>query len=96
MLPSFVQFGVRIERQLRRTPGALGYRTAADMLNLGFYHLSAWRDAAAIQDFVDTAPHVHALDQLAGRLGKTAFRYWTVTGADLPMYFRRELHRLLP
>jgi hypothetical protein len=94
MLPSFVQFGVRIERQLRRTPGAIGYRTGADIATLGFYHLSAWADSSAIQDFVDTAPHVQAAEQLAGRLGETTFRYWTVNGSDLPMYFHRELHRL--
>ena len=94
MVPSFVRFGFRIDRQLRHTPGVLGYRVAADVATLAFYHLSAWTDSAAIQDFVGTAPHVHAVDQLGARLGDTAFRYWTVTGSDLPMQFRRELHRL--
>lgn len=94
MLPTFVRFGARISHQLRHTPGALGFRTGAEPGNLSFYHLSAWTDSAAIHNFVDTAPHVHAVEQLVGRLGDTTFRYWTVTGAALPMSFRRELHRL--
>ena len=96
MLPSFVQFGVRIERQLKRTPGDIGFRTGADFGTLGFYHLSAWADSSAIQSFVDSAPHQLAVEQLAGRLGETAFHYWPVHGSDLPMYFHRELHRLGP
>ena len=94
VLPSFVRFGFRIDRQLRNTPGVFGYRIGADVSGLAFYHLSAWKNSEAIQDFVDTAPHVDAVDQLGARLGETAFRYWQVTGADLPMHLRRELHRL--
>lgn len=94
VLPAFVRFGMRIERQLKRTPGAVGYRTGAELASLGFYHLSAWSDASAIQAFVDAAPHRHAVAQLTGRLGEVTFRDWTVYGCDLPMSFRRELHRL--
>lgn len=96
LLPTFVRFGVLIERQLRRTRGAVGYRTGVDIANLGFYHLSAWTDSAAIQEFVDTAPHLHAVEHLTGRLGQATFRYWTVTGSGLPMQFERELDRLEP
>lgn len=94
ILPAFVRFGVHIERQLMRTPGAVGYRTGANVARLGFYHLSAWTDSDAIQDFVETAPHVEAVEQLAARLGTTTFRSWSVSGSLLPMHFGRELHRL--
>jgi hypothetical protein len=94
MLPTFIRFGVSIERQLRRTPGVLAYRIGAEPLNLSFYHLSAWTDTAAIRKFVDTAPHLTAIERLSGRLGETLFRYWTVSGLDLPMRFQHELHRL--
>jgi hypothetical protein len=94
ILPTFLRFGVRIERQLRRTPGVVAYRTGADLLNLNFYHLSAWTDLGAIQEFVDTAPHLLAVERLSGRLGETSFRHWIVRGKDLPMRFRHELHRL--
>ena len=94
LLPTFVRNGVVIERQLRRTRGVVGYRTGVDIANLGFYHLSAWIDSAAIQEFVHTGPHLHAVEHLTGRLGHTTFRYWTVTGSDLPMQFERELDRV--
>ena len=94
ILPTFLRYGVRIERQLRRTPGVLAYRTGAEPLNLTFYHLSAWADAAALQEFVETVPHRLAVERLSGRLGETSFRYWTVSGIDLPMSFQHELHRI--
>ena len=94
MLPTFVRFGVRIEHQLRHTSGVLAYRTGAAPLTLSFYHLSVWTDGPAIREFVDTAPHLLAVERLSGRLGETSFRYWTVSGLDLPMSFQRELHRL--
>jgi hypothetical protein len=94
VLPAFIRFGVQIDRQLRRTPGAVGYRTGIDFARFGFYHLSAWKDLGAIQEFVATAPHLTAVEQLGARLGTTTFRYWSVSGSYLPLQFGRELHRL--
>ena len=94
MLPTFLRFGVLIEHQMRHTRGVLAYRTGAQPLSLGFYHLSAWTGMAAIQEFVDTAPHLLAVERLSGRLGETAFRYWTIRGSDLPLRFHDQLHRL--
>ena len=94
LLPTFARFGVVIERQLRGAPGIVGYRTGADITGLGFYHLSAWKNRDAIQEFVHTAPHSKAVDQLTGRLGIIEFRYWTIRGSELPMHFVREMHRL--
>jgi hypothetical protein len=94
ILPTFVRFGFHIERQLKHSQGAVGSRVGADVARLAFYHLSAWVTADAIQAFVDTAPHRIAVEQLAGRLGQTSFRYWTVRGSEFPMHFARELHRL--
>ena len=94
LLPTFLQFGIRIERQLRRTSGVLGFRTAADPMSLKFYHLSAWHDKDAIDLFVRSAPHAFAVRRLIGRLGVTAFRYWEVQSSELPLEIRRELQRL--
>jgi hypothetical protein len=94
ILPTFVRFGFHIERQLKRSPGVVGSRVGVDVARLAFYHLSAWATSDAIQDFVATAPHLLAVEQLTGRLGQTSFRYWTVSGSELPMYFDREVHRL--
>jgi hypothetical protein len=56
--------------------------------------LSAWADRDAIHRFVREPPHRRALETFVGRLGKTEFRYWTVTGSELPLDFKREMHRL--
>jgi hypothetical protein len=93
LLPTFIRFGIRIERQLRRTPGVVGYRTAVDPLKLTFYHLSAWIEGGAIQRFVETQPHLLAVQQLSATLGVTVFRYWEIIGSDIPLQLARELHR---
>lgn len=94
LLPTFLRFGISTERQLRRTQGVVGYRTAANPFNLTFYHLSAWIDGESINRFVHTQPHLDAVRQLTGRLGITTFRYWDIRGSDLPLRLGRELHRV--
>ena len=93
LLPTFIRFGIAIERQLARTSGVLGFRTAAAPLTLTFYHLSAWRDRSAIDVFVRTDPHLVAMQQLSGRLGVTSFQYWEVASSELPLQMRPELSR---
>jgi hypothetical protein len=95
MLPTFLANGVRIELQLRRTPGVIGYRTRFELGKLRFYHISAWLDRAAIQRFIREQPHGRAMKTLYGRLGITMFRYWDVPGSDLPLVFGHEMLRLI-
>ena len=94
ILPAFIRSALKIERQLRRATGVVGYRTATAPQLLSFYHLSAWIDAEAIQAFVVTSPHETSMRQLSGRRGETSFRYWSVDGAHLPLRLNDELHRL--
>ena len=94
LLPAFVRFGFRIGAQMEKTPGLIAYRTGMEPRRLTFYHLSAWTDREAIHEFVETGPHLDAMEQLTGKLGETVFRYWTVTGSKLPLRFTDELHRL--
>lgn len=94
LLPTFIQFGFRIDRQLRRSLGLVGYRVASDPVNLRFFHLSAWHDAASIQSFVHTHSHLRAMQKLTGRLGATTFRYWEIDGSELPLQMEAEVQRL--
>jgi len=96
VLPVFLYYGFLIDRQLRGSPGAIGYRTAMAPLSLTFYHLSAWEDRAALGRFIRTDPHRRAMDTLEGRLGTATFSYWEVSGAELPLIFARESFRLGP
>jgi hypothetical protein len=94
LLPTFLRFGIRIERQLKRTRGVVGYRTAAHPLSLTFYHLSAWIDADAIERFMETQPHLLAMQKLSGQLGLTVFRNWEIDGSELPLQLGGELFRV--
>lgn len=85
LLPTFIRYGMLTERQLRSTDTVLGYRTGVDPLRLHFFHLSAWKDGAAIRDYVQRQPHLEAMQRLQGKLGKTVFRYWQVSGSQLPL-----------
>ena len=96
VLPTFICYGFLIERQLRHSPGMMGYRTATAPLGLRFYHLSAWADREALHRFIRADPHRRAMDTLEGWLGPTTFRYWEVSGAQLPLDLSRELFRLEP
>jgi hypothetical protein len=94
VFPRFAWYGFQIERQLRRAPGIVGYRLETDFAHLRFYHLSVWRNEAAIGAFVHNDPHRAAMQKLINRLGETKFRYWTVRGSELPLHFDREVARL--
>src|SRR5688572_28815600 len=94
IFPRFAWYGFQIERQLGRTPGVIGYRFETYFGRLQFFHLSAWRNSHAIHAFVHEQPHRRIMHKLAGRLGETKFRYWTVKGSELPLVFEREVARL--
>ena len=94
MLPAFLTYGARIEYQLRHTPGVIGYRMRSELLRLRFYHLSVWTDRSAIHEFVRELPHAQAMRNLYGRLGLIEFRYWEVSGSDVPLSYEKEMDRL--
>lgn len=94
LLPRFAWYGFLIERQLQRSAGLVGYKLAVEFLTRKFYHLSVWEEPADIHRFVHEQPHRRIMEALAGRIGKTVFRYWTVPGSELPLDFKREWHRL--
>jgi hypothetical protein len=94
ILPRFAWYGFQIERQLGRAPGVIGYRTESCFGRLQFFHLSAWHSKHAIHAFVHEQPHRRIMQKMIGRLGETKFRYWTVTGSELPLVFEREAARL--
>jgi len=96
VVPTFSYYGYLIERQLRRSPGMMGYRTAMELTRLRFYHLSAWADPEALHRFIRTDPHRRAMDTLEGWIGTATFRYWDVKGAELPLDLSRESFRLAP
>src|SRR5260370_10096241 len=55
-IPGFLRFAFQIQRQLRTTPGIIGYSLRAKLVSRNFCTLSAWEDEQAFRDFVVTLP----------------------------------------
>ena len=55
-VPGFLWAALAIRRQVRRSPGALGVSLIAEPRKARFWTLSAWRDRAALDDFVRHSP----------------------------------------
>jgi hypothetical protein len=94
IMPVFLYYSLRIVRQLQRTPGLVGYCSAAQISTREFYHLTAWETAAALDRFVRAQPHFGIMNKLIHRLGQVEFRSWSVPGSELPLVLKTELRRL--
>jgi heme-degrading monooxygenase HmoA len=92
-LGAFVLYTWRIQGQLRRTPGLLGYSLLARILQRQFWTLSVWEGEAALQQFVIEPPHSHVMRALQGKMGQTHFVRWSMRGAELPPRWQEALAR---
>jgi len=92
-LPRFVRYSLAIQRQLKDTPGVIGYSLNAHLFARRFWTLSVWQDDAALAQFVGRTPHSNAMTGLAGRMGATRFVRWTIHGSDYPIAWPAALER---
>jgi hypothetical protein len=83
-LGAFMLYTWRIQGQLRRTPGLLGYSLLAHLLQRQFWTLSVWEGDAALQQFVAAYPHSQVMRALQGKMGQTHFVRWTMRGSEFP------------
>jgi hypothetical protein len=83
-LGSFLRHAWRIQAQLRRTRGVLGYSLRAHILRRQFWTLSVWEGEAALRAFVVANPHAHVMTALQGKMGQTRFVRWRLQGAAYP------------
>ena len=93
-VPGFLFAALRIRRQVRRAPHALGVALDARPLSRTFYTLSAWRDRASIAAMVGVDPHRRVMKRYSSRTAESTFRFWLVPGAELPVAWE-EAHRRL-
>lgn len=81
---AFLRASARIEGQLRRTAGLIGYGVRADPLRRRFWTLSLWADRDAMNAFVRTDPHSRAVAGFARwAAAGAAFVEWRATAKDL-------------
>jgi hypothetical protein len=84
-LPRLILYSTRIQRQLRTSSGLIGYSLRAQVAAKQFWTLSVWQDAADLQAFVATPPHVAVMKAMAPFMGATRFVRWDVKGSELPL-----------
>jgi hypothetical protein len=83
-IPNFFRYTVQIQRQIRGTPGAIGYGMRAKVFSRSFWTLSVWEDDRALMEFVRRAPHGEAMKSIAPHMGATRFTRWKVPGSAVP------------
>jgi|SRR5579885_196113 len=90
-LPQFIYFVCRIVVQLRKSKGLVGYTLRAALLKKQFWTLSIWENEQLMRDFVMQSPHLYAMADLQGKMGKTAFFQWHIAGEELPLSWEQAL-----
>jgi hypothetical protein len=68
-----------VRKQLASAEGLVGYTLRAKPLARDYWTLSVWNDAAALRQFMRTAPHVQVMTSLKPFMGPAKFVTWTVS-----------------
>ena len=92
-VPGFLRFSFQIQKQLRGTPGIIGYSLRAKVLSRNFRTLSVWEDQKTLMDFVAKIPHGEAMKAMAPHMGQTKFTQWKVAGSSLPLRWEEAMQR---
>jgi quinol monooxygenase YgiN len=92
-IPAFLRFTLQIQRQMRETPGAVGYALRAKILSRDFWTLSVWEDDHALMDFVGKVPHAEAMKSMAPHMGATRFTRWKLQSSAIPPSWDEAMRR---
>jgi hypothetical protein len=77
----FLRAVAAVRKQLAAAEGLVGYSLRARPLSRGYWTLSVWADATALQEFMRTAPHVGVMSSLKPLMGPTRFVQWEIVAA---------------
>jgi heme-degrading monooxygenase HmoA len=83
-VPRFLADAFRVRRQVLGASGALGVSLVAHPLRGEFYTLSAWRDRAAITEFVRTEPHRATMARHHDAMADSTFVFYDLAADALP------------
>jgi hypothetical protein len=93
-VPGFLLAALRIRRQVRHAPSALGVALDARLLSRTFYTLSAWEDRESIAAMVGSQPHRSVMQRYRSRTAESTFRFWNVRAGELPVSWEEARQRL--
>ena len=94
MVPKFWAFTRRVQEQLARSHGLVGYSLSARLFSHEFWTLSVWEDEQALMEFVRRLPHGKAMVALIPHMGQTKFVRWRMRGSEVPPGWEEGLRRL--
>ncbi|MEV7544441.1 DUF3291 domain-containing protein [Streptomyces sp. NPDC089915] len=80
--------------QIRKAPGAHGVALRARVFRRTFLTLSAWEDRDALYRFARSEPHRSSSRAASAYMRESAFTYWTVPAAELPLTWAEAERRL--
>jgi quinol monooxygenase YgiN len=83
-IPAFFRYMLQIQRQLRETPGVIGYTMRAKILSRNFWTLSVWQSEGSLIDFVTKVPHREAMKKISPYMAATKFTRWKARGSAIP------------
>jgi hypothetical protein len=89
----FLLYTWRIQDQLRRTPGLLGYSLLARILKRQFWTLSVWEGEASLHQFIVENPHGQVMMALREEMDQTRFVRWSIRGSEFPPRWREAFAR---
>jgi hypothetical protein len=89
----FLILSLQIQKQLRTTPGIIGYSLRAKLLSRNFWTLSAWADEKSLMEFVVKIPHGQTMKAMMPYMGRTKFTKWKVPGSALPLRWKEAMER---
>jgi heme-degrading monooxygenase HmoA len=92
-IPDFIRYSFQVQKQLRTTPGVVGYSLRAKVLSRDFWTLSVWEDEKALRAFVAKIPHGEAMKAMTSHMGQPKFTQWKVAGSDLPLRWDQAMQR---
>ncbi|MCX4691604.1 DUF3291 domain-containing protein [Streptomyces sp. NBC_01408] len=80
--------------QIRKAPGAHGVALRARVFSRTFLTLSAWEDRDALYRFARSEPHRASSRTASAYMKESAFTFWTVPAAGLPVTWAEAERRL--
>jgi hypothetical protein len=73
-----------VEQQLKGTQGLVRYGLKADLLRRRFWTFSVWVDKASVNAFVNSGPHVAAVERFPDWAGEgAAFVEWNSSDGSI-------------